>query len=271
MKLNLVSMVLALILITASSAWAQENPCGPKKAANPCGGKEAATATMPAVNPCHAKFGTVFYIADPMGRNTISFASRAPLEDIIGTTNQIVGYVVFDPQNPTKGARGQFAVATASLKTGIPLRDGHLQSEDWLDAKAYPEISFGIEDVKDTKVVNETPTYKTYEMNVVGPFSLHGKTKQIEFPVRITYLPESEQTRQKLPGDLLAGRASFEVALKEFEIKGAEGVVGSKVSEMITVDVSFMATNVKPGAEEAANPCGGKKAENPCNPCGEKK
>ena len=271
MKLNLVSIVLALILITASSAWAQENPCGPKEAANPCGGKEAALATMPAVNPCHAKFGTVFYIADPMGRNSISFESRAPLEDIVGTTNQIAGYLVFDPKNPTKGGRGQFTVATASLTTGIPLRDEHLQGEDWLDAKSYPVISFGLEDVKDVKVVKEASSYKTYEMNVGGPFSLHGKTTQIEILARITYLPESEQTRQKLPGDLLAGRASFEVALKEFGIKGAKGVVGSKVSEMITVNVSFMATNVKPVAEEAANPCGGKKAKNPCNPCGEKK
>ncbi len=266
MKGNAMLIVLvAVLLVTASPHWAQENPCnpcGPKKAANPCGGKATAMAAMPAVNPCHAKHGTVFYIADPMGRNTISFTSQAPLEDIIGTTNQIAGYVVFDPKNPIKGGRGQFNVSTASLKTGIPLRDEHLQSEDWLDAKKYPSISLQIEGVKDVKAVKETASYKTYELEFEGSFSLHGKTKRIKVPARMTYLPESEQTRQKMAGDLLAVRASFDVALTEFGIKGFEGVVGSKVSDTITVDVSFMATNQKPGAK---NPC------NPCNPCGGKK
>ena len=276
MKRNAILIaLLVLSLMTASATWAQENPCnpcGPKKAANPCnpcGGKATVMAAMPAVNPCHAKHGTVFYIADPMGRNTISFTSQAPLEDIIGTTNQIAGYVVFDPKNPINGGRGQFNVSTASLKTGIPLRDEHLQGKDWLDAKKYPSISLGIESVKDVKVVKETASYKTYELEIEGSFSLHGKSKRIKVPARMTYLPESEQTRQKMPGDLLAGRASFDVALTEFGIKGFEGVVGSKVSEMINVDVSFMASNKKPAAENPCNPCGGK-AKNPCNPCGGK-
>ncbi len=277
MKRNAMLIVLvAVLLVTASPPWAQENPCnpcGPKKAANPCGGKATAMAAMPAVNPCHAKHGTVFYIADPMGRNTISFTSQAPLEDIIGTTNQIAGYVVFDPKNPIKGGRGQLNVSTASLKTGIPLRDEHLQGKDWLDAKKYPSISLGIESVKDVKTVKETASYKTYELEIEGSFSLHGKTKRIKAPARMTYLPESEQTRQKMPGDLLAGRASFDVALTEFGIKGFEGVVGSKVSETINVDVSFMASNKNPTAKNPCNPCNpcGGKAKNPCNPCGGKK
>ena len=104
MKRYLILMALVVLALTTTSAiWAQENPCnpcGPEKAANPCGGKAAA---MPAVNPCHAKFGTVFYIADAMGRNTITFTSQAPLEDIVGTTNEITGYVVFDPKNPSNG------------------------------------------------------------------------------------------------------------------------------------------------------------------------
>ena len=264
-------VLVALSLMTASATWAQENPCGPKKVANPCSGKKVAMAAMPAVNPCHAKFGAVFYIADPMARNAVSFASRAPLEDIIGTTNQIVGYVVFDPTNPTKGVRGQLNVAVASLATGIPLRDEHLHGGEWLGAKCFPEISFRIENVKNVKVVNETGSSKTYEMLVIGAFSLHGKTKQVEVPARMTYLPESELTRQKMAGDLVAGRTSFNVALKDFGIKGFEGVVGSKVSETISVEVSFIATNKKPSAMNPCNPCDGKKAKNPCNPCGGKK
>ena len=46
--------------------------------------------------------GYKFYIDDPMNRNTITFKSEAPLEDIVGTSNQITGYINFDPDNPQK-------------------------------------------------------------------------------------------------------------------------------------------------------------------------
>ena len=284
---NIIALLILALMSTATAAWAQQNPCNPcgpknpcnpcnpcggkaKNPCNPCGGKAAA---MPVVNPCHAKFGTVFYIADPMGRNSISFTSEAPLEDTVGTTNQIVGYIVFDPNNPTKGGRGQLNIPTASLKTGIPLRDEHLRSADWLDAERYPQISFRIEDVKDVKMIKEARGSKTYQMKLLGSFTLHGKTKSIEVPARVTYMIESKQTREKLPGNLLAGRTSFDVPLKEFGIKGLEGLIGTKVSETINVKVSFIASSKNPAAKNPCNPCNpcGGKAKNPCNPCGGKK
>ena len=122
--LHLVFTVLALAMV-ASPAMAQGNPCNPcgpkaktpgnpcggkaKNPCNPCGGQSAAPQLEP-VNPCHAKFGTVFHIADAMGRNQVTFSSQAPLEDIVGTTNQIVGYLVFDPDKPRHGVRGHFKV-----------------------------------------------------------------------------------------------------------------------------------------------------------------
>ena len=211
--------------------------------------------------------GTVFHVNDPMSRNTVTFTSEAPLEDIIGTTNQITGYVVFNPENPTKGGHGKLIVPVGSLKTGIPLRDEHLLSGDWLAAKEYPDIVFDIEKVTDVKVVKKTKEFATYELHLSGPLTLHGKTRTVQVPAVITYMAESDKTRQKMEGDLLAGRASFEVGLKDFGVTGFDGVVGSKVSESIQIDVRFVATNKGAGAE---NPCGGKKAMNPCNPCGGK-
>lgn len=265
-------VALALTLTLAGSVWAQKNPC------NPCGGKVESTSHGPAVNPCHAKFGTVFYVADPMARNTVSFESRAPLEDIIGSTNQIEGYLVFDPGNPSKGGRGHFVVPVSSLKTGIPLRDEHLQGAMWLDAAGHPEITLVIEAIEDVEPVKVTEEFKTYDVRVVGEFSLHGKTKSVSIPGRITYMPESEVTRQKMPGDLLAARASFEVDLEDYGVEGMAGIVGSKVSETITVDVSLVGSSASETAGNPCNPCGGKKkTANPCggkeeaaNPCGDK-
>jgi polyisoprenoid-binding protein YceI len=237
-----------------------ENPCG-EKAGNPCNVKAAAMGNMPAVNPCFAKMGTVFTIADPMNRNSVTFRSEAPLEDIVGTSNEISGYLVFDPENPKKGGRGEIVVPVSSLRTGIPLRDEHVQGPDWLDAAAHGQISFRIDDVKGVERIKAGDGYMTYVLTVTGPFTLHGVSQQLEAKVTLTYLEASEMTRGKMEGNLLAARTSFTVALADFDIRGFKGVVGSKVGESIDIDVSLMASDAQMSAAQTQNPCGEKAAK----------
>ena len=291
--LHLAFTVLVLAMV-ASPAMAQGNPCNPcgpkatnpgnpcggktKNPCNPCGGQSAAPQLVP-VNPCHAKYGTVFHIADAMGRNQVTFTSQAPLEDIVGTTNQIVGYLVFDPDKPRRGVRGHVKVAVKSLNTGIPLRDEHLQSDMWLDAETSPDITFTIESTKDVYPTATTQAYQTYKMTLVGSFSIHGQTRQVQIPARITFLRESDKTRTKMPGNLLGVRAKFDVALADFGITGPAGMdlIGSKVGQTVGIEISAFASDTKTTAGNPGNPCnpcGGKaknKAKNPCNPCGGKK
>ena len=267
--------VFALVMV-ASPAMAQANPCNPcgpkaKNPCNPCGGKKTMPKLVP-VNPCHAKHGTVFYVADPLGRNQVTFTSEAPLEDIVGTTNQIVGYLVFDPDKPKNGVRGFFKVPVKALDSGIPLRNEHLQSDMWLNAEAHPEITFTIEGAEDVYQTKFSKAFQTYTMKLIGLFSIHGQTQQVDIPARITFLRESNKTRTKMAGNLLGVRAEFNVALADFGITGPTGMdlVGTKVGETVGIEVSAFASDMKPGAENPCNPCGGK-AQNPCNPCGGKK
>ena len=280
MRRNLLFLfsVFALVMV-APPAMAQANPCNPcgpkaKNPCNPCGGKKTMAKLVP-VNPCHAKHGTVFYVADPQGRNQVTFTSEAPLEDIVGTTNQIVGYLVFDPAKPRSGVRGFFKVPVKGLDSGIPLRNEHLQSDMWLNAEAHPEITFTIEGAEDVYQTKVSQAFQTYTMTLIGLFSIHGQTQQVDIPARITFLRESDKTRMKLPGNLLGVRAEFEVALADFGINGPTGMdlIGSRVGETVTLQVSVFASDKKPTAATPCNPCGGTggKAKNPCNPCGGKK
>ncbi len=109
-------------------------------------------------------------------------------------------------------------------------------------------------------------------MKLSGPFTIHGQTQQMDIPARITFLRETEKTRTKLPGNLLGGRAEFEVALADFGITGPAGMdlIGSRVGATVSLAVSVFASDQKPTAENPCNPCGGQ-AKNPCNPCGGKK
>ena len=200
------------------------------------------------VDPKHAAMGTVFYVDDPVGRNTVTFNSKAPLEDIVGTSNQIKGYVVFDPADAVKGGAGAFSVPVTSLDTGIPMRNDHLAGEGWLNAAAHPDIVFRFDRTKDVKEVKKTGEFQTYDATLVGMLELNGRSKEIEVPVRFTYMVESEKTKPRLPGNLLAGRANFAVTLADFGISGPAGMdlIGTKVSDSILIEVSFVATSQVP-------------------------
>ena len=239
---------LPAVLTLAGVALAGDNPCG-EKAMNPC-------------NPC-AKNAHYFHVEDPMGRNSISFTSTAPLEDIVGVSREITGYVTFNPEQPGEGGHGELSVPVASLNTGIPLRDEHLQSEDWLNAEKHPVIILTIDKIKSIEEVKSGDGFQTYDVVIVGDLLIHGQTKRMEIPGRFTYLKESHETKAAMPGDLLAVRAEFDVNLDDFDVTGPKGmgIIGAKVGKSIAVKISFRASSASMGSM----------AENPCNPCGGKK
>ena len=195
--------------------------------------------------------GMMFYVNDPAGRNSVVFKSQAPLEDIVGTTGNITGYMMFDPLNPQADGQGEFMVPVADLDTGIPLRDEHLRGETWLNAAAYPMIVLKINELTDISEVLISDDARTFDVVASGDFSLHGITRTVEVPGRITYLKESEATSKRLPGHILAVRGNFTVALADYGIVGSPGLVGSKVGEVIDIEVSIMGStgSEKPSME----------------------
>lgn len=227
----------SMVLVTALAGL----QAGRLAAAPPAGG-ESQEAPCPL---CSAAPGKVFFVNDPVGRNSITFTSRAPLEDIVGTTNQIAGFVVFDPDQADAGATVQFKVPVASLDTGIPMRDEHLRSPAWLDAAAHPEIVVSLTGLRDLESVEAKAGARTWTATATGEIQLKGQTRALEVAVRFTWLKETDKTRQRLPGNLLAGRGTFEVALADFGITGPPNmdVIGSKVGSNIAVEVSFVATS----------------------------
>ncbi len=251
-------ITLAMIVALAAAVSAQHNPC------NPCGGKKMKMTNHD---------GTMFKVDDPMNRNSVTFKSTAPLEDIVGTSNKITGYLTFDPENPKKGGHGKLTVPVASLNTGIPLRDEHLVGADWLSAAANPNIVFEITDVKNVRAVKKSADAQTFNVDAVGTFSLNGVTNTLTVPARVTYLVESEATKQRVPGNLLAARTTFDIALADYNITGPKGMdlIGAKVGETVEVEVSVVGSDADTGGAMTSNPCGDKKAMNPCNPCGGKK
>ncbi|HCY75362.1 MAG TPA: YceI family protein [Ignavibacteriales bacterium] len=171
-------------------------------------------------------------------KNQATFFSTTPFEDITGLTNDVKGSVNFNVSD-LKTLKGKLTVSVASIKTGIEMRDGHLQSAGWLNAESYPEIIFEIKNISDIKPVADNKV----TAKVTGNFSLHGVTKEVIADATLTYLDESEQTKIRAAGDLLGVQAKFNVKLSDYGVNNK--LVGQKVSENIEVSVNVVGSNAK--------------------------
>jgi polyisoprenoid-binding protein YceI len=166
---------------------------------------------------------------DKIQKNQFTWVSEAPLENIKGSSEGVTGSFTIDPKN-IAGTRGTISTQVKTMKTGNETRDGHLMNASWLNAAKYPTITFKIESVSDVKPSGNKATAKA-----TGDFTMHGVTKKMTIPFEVTYMPESEATKKRAPGDLVMIKADFVVGLKDYNIVGAQGIVGSKVGETIKI------------------------------------
>lgn len=68
------------------------------------------------------------------------------------------------------------SINVESINTGIPARDEDLRTKEFFDIVLYPQITFQSDSIRK---VNE-------ELVAYGEFKMHGMTKYIELPFRIT-------------------------------------------------------------------------------------
>lgn len=178
-----------------------------------------------------------FSFKDQVGRNQATFFSTTPLEDITGMSSDIWGKVSFDIEDVKNTLKGEVSISTASLKSGIDLRDEHIRNADWLDAEQFPTISFNIKEVTKIEKIEDNKL----KAKVLGEFNVRGVTKEVLSEVTLVYLEESELTKTRMPGDLLGVKANFKINLADYGVKNM--VVGKKVSDEIEIDVNIVGSN----------------------------
>ncbi|MGD0538005.1 MAG: YceI family protein [Verrucomicrobiota bacterium] len=173
-----------------------------------------------------------FDFKDPKGVNNITFKLDAPLEAISGSANGISGRVSFDPGNPA-ATKGRIVVASSSLTVSNPMQKEHMQSDKWLDVAKYPEIAFDVKELKNVKTEGEVTSAEA-----AGTFTLKGVARELNVPVKLTYLKDKLSARvPNLKGDLLVLRASFSINRGDFNIMA--GQVEDKVANAIDLTVAI--------------------------------
>lgn len=169
-----------------------------------------------------------YYATDPVGRNVLMIWSRAPLETMLTRTNQISGEIKVDPEN-LAATTARLEVDMASLDTGIPLRNEHMRAATFLDTAKYPKAIFvmekvlppadgdksGIDFSRPIRLVDNT----LMSFRVQGSMTFHGTTRPVLADCSIRSIPESEETKARLPGDILHIQATFKLPLDQYGVQ----------------------------------------------------
>lgn len=133
-----------------------------------------------------------------------------------GSFSGLAGTITFLPDNPD-GCNFDVHIDAKTVNTGVELRDDHLRSADYFDAKNYPQIRFVSVKVSSTK--------KNGTLFVSGKLTMKGITKDISFP--FTAQPVQD-------GYLFNGQ--FKLNRRDFKVGG-----GSTVSDKLTVSLKVVA------------------------------
>lgn len=106
----------------------------------------------------------------------VTFTIKNAGMNVDGSFSGFTGTLAFDPARP-ETAKLTATVETATLNTGIGLRDSHLKKEDYFNVAAHPRISL-------TSVSVE----KKGGNNYVGTFdlTLKGTTRRVTMPFTFT-------------------------------------------------------------------------------------
>ena len=106
--------------------------------------------------------------------STVTFKATSRLMNADGRFHRLAGEVLVDPKDLST-AKVTLSIEAASIDTGIALRDNHLRSEDFFDARRFPIITFESGRVEATG----------RRGIVAGRLTLHGVTREIAVPVDV--------------------------------------------------------------------------------------
>jgi len=170
-----------------------------------------------------------------------TFVSDAPLETMEGITTKVTGTVTFDPADLST-TKGTFKAPVVSMRTGNDLRDEHLQSDSWLDAKKNPHIVFEIVEVSGADALKPK---KSHKVKVKGKFTAHGITKIVEANGIVKW------TSVDGGKDDLRIKANFTTKLEDHDVS-VPSIVRLKVANEIAVSVDLQATADSTSAQSAS-------------------
>jgi polyisoprenoid-binding protein YceI len=131
-------------------------------------------APLSALLIAHSAFAADTYVFDKL-HSTIGFEIRHLFSKVPGKFTVFSGQIQLDEANPEQSSV-EVTIETASVDTGVKMRDDDLRSPKFFDVKKFPEITF-----------KSTAVKKTGEntADVTGNLIMHGVTKEVVLKVEL--------------------------------------------------------------------------------------
>ena len=159
----------------------------------------------------------------------VYFSINHIFSKVKGYFQDFEGQIFFDPDNLGE-SRAVFRVKVNSINTNNTKRDGHLQSDDFFNAKRYPEMRFESSSITHVNgnqyLVNGTMTIKDVSRKIKLPFTFFGTKPNPFDPKQEVAGFEAKMTIDRL--DYNMGNGKF------LEM----GVVGKDVDILITIEAT---------------------------------
>ena len=131
----------------------------------------------------------------------VRFRVRHLLSRVGGQFKDFSGDIVFDPDRPDASSVN-VQIDAASIDTGVPDRDAHLRSDDFLAVEKYPQLTF----VSDRVVRTAADSFTVH-----GALTIRGVSRQVELAV--SYLGTARDPYRR---DLVAFEGSIRLNRKDF-------------------------------------------------------
>ena len=156
---------------------------------------------------------------------SIGFTVKHFFTPVAGTFNEVLGSFLFDPEN-LDGSAIDVRIPVASIDTRNAKRDKHLQSEDFFDAKRWPDMHFVSERIEKSGENRFT---------VFGKLTIRDVTEDVVLPFKLDIAPDPADAGQvvaRVTGGLTISRTKFGVGRDEWR---DTKIVGDEVGLQIDV------------------------------------
>ncbi len=174
-----------------------------------------------------------FEMKDLAQRNLVMVISDATMERTVAVSHFVSGWIEVSPDN-VENISGEFELDVRTLETGLELknlqiRDQLLSSSEFPIAKASFNVALANQKIK---LLNGKPHTLKAEVTV----KIQQVTKTVPVQLKLTHFKESEESRQRLTGNLLKVSANWDLDLAAFGIS-----IPSKYSALIAKSVQISA------------------------------
>ena len=165
---------------------------------------------------------------DP-NHSAVTFTVRhMGISNVTGRIPAVSGTIVYDPADVTKSSV-EAIIKTASVDTGVNMRDNDLRSPNYFDSSKFPEASF-----KSKRIEK-----RGNQLVAVGDFTLKGVTKEIALPFD---LAKADTPR----GPAYGFTTEITLNRNDYNVSGGGPVVGDNIKLEISVEAHPQAPQPAP-------------------------